>query len=186
MASNVVQRQLTTPKKVNFARLSRLINDLLAPVLRDILLCYYPCPEDVQEKIRKTHLEDLFKKDMSKILDGDGYEKCDISLLYKLIRNTCQIIPPTINSKRKMTWGGNLIPSRDCKELGDDVERIRIIRNRVFSHAHSTDMEDGDLEKYFEISLDVCQRMAQKFGKRDYVKELNTIRTCRMENDEIV
>lgn len=72
MASNIVQRQLTTPKKVNFARLSRLINDLLAPVLRDILLFYYPCPEDVQEKIIKTHLEKIFRKDMNRILDGDG------------------------------------------------------------------------------------------------------------------
>lgn len=186
MASKVVQRQLTTPKKVNYARLSRLIIDLLAPVLRDILLFYYPCPEDVQEKIIKTHLENIFRKDMSKILDADGYEKCDISLLYKLIRHTCQIIPPTINNKRKMTWGGNLLPSRECTELSDDIERIRIIRNRVFGHAHSTDVEDGDLEKYFEISLGICQRMAEKFGMRDYVKELNTIRTCRMENDEIV
>lgn len=186
MASKVAQRQLTTPNKVNYARLSRLIIDLLAPVLRDILLFYYPCPEDVQEKIIKTHLENIFRKDMSKILDGDGYEKCDISLLYKLIRHTCQIIPPTINHKRKMTWGGNLIPSRECIELSDDIERIRIIRNRVFGHAHSTDVEDGDHEKYFEISLGICQRMAEKFGMRDYVKELNTIRTCRMENDEIV
>lgn len=88
MASKVAQRQLTTPKKVNYARLSRLIIDLLAPVLRDILLFYYPCPEDVQEKVIKTHLENIFRKDMSKILDGDGYEKCDISLIYKLIRHT--------------------------------------------------------------------------------------------------
>lgn len=55
-----------------------------------------------------------------------------------------------------MIWGGNLILFWDCKELGDDVERIRIIWNRVFSYVYFIDMEDGDFEKYLEIFLDVC------------------------------
>lgn len=76
-------------KKVNFVCLFCFINDFFVLVLRDIFFCYYLCLEDVQEKIRKIYLEDLFKKDMSKIFDGDGYEKCDILFFYKFIRNIC-------------------------------------------------------------------------------------------------
>lgn len=180
MASNVVPYQLTTPKKVNFARLSRLVIDLFARILRDILLSHYPHPEDLQKKIRDTHLEHQFKNDMNRILDGDGYEKCDVSLLYTLIRYTCEIKPPTITSKRKKVWGGIDMPSRECTELGDELERMRIIRNRIFGHIHNTEVEDSDFEKHFGISLGICQRLTGKFGTKDYVKELETIKTCRM------
>lgn len=186
MASSVVPNQLTTPKKVNFARLSRLVIDLFARIMRDILLSHYPYPEDLQKKIRDTNLEHQFKNDMNTILDGDGYEKCDVSLLYALIRYTCEVKPPTITSKRKTVWGGTQIPSRECTELGDELERMRIIRNKIFGHIHNTEVEDGLFEKHFSISLGICQRLTGKFGTKDYVKELETIKTCRMEADFLV
>lgn len=186
MASNVVPYQLTTPKKVNFARLSRIVIDLFARILRDILLSHYPHPEDLQKKIRDTHLEHKFKNDMNRILDGGGYEKCDVSLLYALIRYTCEVKPPTITCKRKTVWGGNHLPPRECTELGDELERMRIIRNRIFGHIHNTEVEDSDFEKHFGISLGICQRLTGKFGTKDYVKELETIKTCRMEADLLV
>lgn len=82
MDSNVVSCQLTTPKKVNFARLSRLVIDLFAKIMRDILLSQYPNPQDLQKKIKDINLQQKFKIDMNRILNGDGYEKCDVSLLY--------------------------------------------------------------------------------------------------------
>lgn len=185
MASSVVPNQLTTPKKVNFARLSRLVIDLFARIMRDILLSHYPYPEDLQKKIRDTNLEHQFKNDMNTILDGDGYEKCDVSLLYALIRYTCEVKPPTITSKRKTVWGGTQIPSRECTELGDELERMRIIRNKIFGHIHNTEVEDNDSQKYFGISLGICQRLNWKFGTKDYVKELKTIETCQMEPDSL-
>lgn len=38
-------------------------------------------------------------------------------------------------------------------------------------------------EKYFEISFGICKRLTGLFGTKDYVNELDTIRTCRMEVD---
>nr|XP_022319815.1 uncharacterized protein LOC111122363 [Crassostrea virginica]XP_022319816.1 uncharacterized protein LOC111122363 [Crassostrea virginica]XP_022319817.1 uncharacterized protein LOC111122363 [Crassostrea virginica] len=186
MDCNTGSSQITTPKKVNFARLSRVVIDLFAKILRDILLFYYPHSDDLRQKIRDIQLEEKLWKDMAKITDGDGYEKCDVSLLYTLLRNTCQIEPPTITERRKIVWGGDKIPSRECTSLGDDIERIRIIRNKVCSHVHSTEIEDGDCEKYFGISLGICKRLSGKFGRLDYVKELETLKICRMEADSLV
>lgn len=186
MASNVVPCQLTTPKKVNFARLSRVVIDLFTRILRDILIFYYPRTEDLQQKIKDTNLEQKFKKDRYRILHGDSYEKCDVSILYTLIRYTCEITPPTITIRRKMEWGGDCIPSRDCTTLGDELERIRIIRNRALGHVPSTELENNEFEKYFDISLGICKRLTGLFGMNDYVNELETIRTCRMENDPVV
>lgn len=186
MSSRAVPCQLTTPKKVNFARLSRLVIDLFARIMRDILLFHYQSPDDLQQKVRETNLkmDQKLKINMDKICDG--YEKCDVTLLYTLIRYTCNIKPPTVTNRRKMEWGGDRIPSRECTTLGDDIERIRIIRNRVCGHIHSTEIEDSDLDKFFDISLDVCQRLNGMFGTKDYVKELETIRNCRMEEDSLV
>lgn len=142
MASNVVLCQLTTPKKVNFARLSRLVIDLFARIMRDILIFYYPRPEDLQQKIKDTNLQQKFKKDRDRILHRDSYEKCDVSLLYALIRYACEITPPTITNRRKMEWGGDCIPSRDCTTLGDEIERIRIMRNKVLGHVPCTEVEN--------------------------------------------
>lgn len=185
MASNVVPCQLTNAKKVNFARLSRLVIDLFARILRDILVFHYPRPEDLQQRIRDKHLEERFRKYMNKILDGDRYEKCDVTILYNLIRHTCHITPPTVTRKRKMAWGGDRMPSKDCITLGDDIERMNIIRNEVWGHASSTEIEDNLLEKYFDISEGVCRRLIGHYGIKNYVKELETIRNCRMEEDSV-
>lgn len=185
MDSNIVSCQLTTPKKVNFARLSRLVIDLFAKIMRDILLSQYPNPQDLQKKIKDINLQQKFKIDMNRILNGDGYEKCDVSLLYSLIRYTCKINPPTVTPRRELTWGGFSIPSRECTELGDELERMRIIRNRIFGHIHNTEVEDNDFQKYFGISLGICQRLNWKFGTKDYVKELKTIETCQMEPNSL-
>lgn len=176
--------QLTTTKKVNFARLCRVVIDLLTSILRDILLSYSPCPEDLRQRIEDLKLNAKFRKDMNKIMDGYCYEKCDISLLYSLLRYTCQIQPPKPTKRRKMGWGGDIIPSRDCISLSDDIERIRIIRNRVCSHISYTEIEDGDFEKYIGISMAICQRLNGNYGTKDYVKELETCITCRMDDDE--
>uniref|UniRef100_K1S052 Uncharacterized protein n=1 Tax=Magallana gigas TaxID=29159 RepID=K1S052_MAGGI len=152
MASNVVPCHLTTPKKVNFARLSRLVIDLFVRILRDILAFYYPRPDDLQQRIKGTTLEQKFKKDRDRILDGDSYEKCDVSLLCTLIRYTCDIRPPTITNRRKMEWGGDRIPSRDCTTLGDEIERIRIIRNNNGRNRNNTKVkkrqQDSECPEY--------------------------------------
>lgn len=186
MASRTVTCQLTTPKKVNFARLSRLVIDLFARIMRDILLFHYQSADDLQQKLRESNLkmDQKLKIDRDKICDG--YEKCDVTLLYTLIRYTCNINPPTVTERRKMGWGGDRIPSRECTTLGNDMERFRIIRNRVCGHINSTEIEDNDLEKYFDISFDVCQRLDGMFGTKEYAKELETIRDCRMEEDLLV
>ena len=186
MYRGAVPSQLTTPKKVNFARLSRIVFDLFAQILRDILLFYYQRPKDLQQKIKDVQLQHKLKKHMTTIMDGDGYEKCDIQILYTLLRNTCQIIPPTITERRRLGWGGDDMPSRDCITVGDDIERIRIIRNKICSHINNTEIEDGKFEKYYEISLGVCKRLTGKFGAKDYVEELETLKMCRMEADVLV
>lgn len=111
-------------------------------------------------------MEQKFKKDWDRILHG--YEKCDVSLLCTLIRYTCEITPPTITNRRKMEWGGDSIPSRECITIEDEIERIRIIRNRVLAHVPCTELENNEFEKYFEISLGICRRLTGLFGTKDY------------------
>lgn len=57
MASRAVTCQLTTPKKVNFARLSRLVIDLFARIMRDILFFHYQSADDLQQKLRESNLK---------------------------------------------------------------------------------------------------------------------------------
>lgn len=181
MSSSAETSQLTTKKKVNFARLSRIVIDLFARIMRDILLSYYPRPEDLQRKIKDIHLERKFKNYMDRVLEGSEYEKCDVSFLHKLIRWACHIIPPT-----RTGWGGDKIPARECTTLGDDLERMRIIRNKVCAHIHSTEVEENLFEKYLSISRGICERLRGDYVQKTMLKNwkpYNTVewkRTCSL------
>ena len=57
------------------------------------------------------------------------YKDFDITLLYTLLRNVCQsITPPSQN------WGVSNMPSQNEITVRDDIERIRLIRNKVYGH----------------------------------------------------
>lgn len=67
------------------------------------------------------------------------YEEFDVSLLYKLIRNLCPSLKPTNG------WGN--VPGSADILIGDDIERLRIIRNK-YAHPKSEKIVEADFKAF--------------------------------------
>lgn len=78
-------------------------------------------------------LTDIVKKNLTSSRD------LDISLMYVMIRNS------TINPiKPKNGWGKK--PSENDRDTADDIERIRLGRNRI-CHENALNMETSEFNK---------------------------------------
>ena len=173
--------QVTTVKEnENYARLSRAIVDLMTFVLREILMLYI-LPTDVERKalpFGNTKLKNLRTEqwDLIHKANTNGYADFDITLLYALLRNLCTSVP---NPSTK--WGRNDLPKSSEVTLGDDIERIRIVKNCLQSHTPTTILNDSEFEDYWKILRDVCVRFDSLFNKK-YTHDLDKLKTTCMDS----
>ena len=92
-----------------------------------------------------------------------NYSKCDTTLIYTLIRNLTKVNPPSRG------WGKHpTAPSMTT--AGDDVERIREIRNIVYGHAPSAKLSQIEWSNFLVKVTDVLQRMDKRFPGKIFRK----------------
>lgn len=106
--------------------------------------------------------------------DVPDYHTFDVTILYTLIRNLCPSLKPTKG------WG--IDPDARDTKIGDDIERLRLLRNNCFAHAYSTEIPDQEFEDLWKNVKSVIQRV-QTFTKSwsniDYEQELTKIEGLR-------
>ena len=83
-----------------------------------------------------------------------NYSECDITLVYSLLRN----LVPTSTSIRPTAGWGKQVSAGDTA-LGDDVERIRVIRNEMYGHLSTTTLSDSTYNNFMQMLHDICNRM---------------------------
>ncbi|CAC5372347.1 unnamed protein product [Mytilus coruscus] len=93
----------------------------------------------------------------------------DISLLYKLCRNTLGLNPPM--------QGWNCLPKSGDTSDGDDIERIHQYRNKV-SH-----MGQGKLENFDKEFKDLSEAIVRLGGEK-FKKEVKRVKTLKIDNLE--
>ncbi|XP_062566604.1 uncharacterized protein LOC134228924 [Saccostrea cucullata] len=165
-----------------FAKLGMATNDVLNKAYRDILESEIPA-SDIENKVDllsnkklkslnlNANQEDQLKK--AKI---SGYEEFDISLTYKLIRNICS----KISKPTKGKWGEE--PAAGEVRVGDDIERIRSIRNRLTAHVSSASTSQTEFDDTWTTMSDVCQRLENFTGKK-YVDSLKGIQKLALKEE---
>ena len=155
--------------RTRFFSLSLIIIDELTQILRDLLHNEVPPTQIFKEVIKLNHLTKTLRKDQIAVLSDAktrGYKDFDITLLYALLRNVCQnITPPSQN------WGVSTMPSQSEVTLGDDIERIRLIRNNLFGHISEAAISKTEFKRYLSIISGICSRIQTVLNK-DYVKRL--------------
>ncbi|XP_062567320.1 uncharacterized protein LOC134229585 [Saccostrea cucullata] len=154
-----------------FAKLGMAINDELTQSCRDILEMEVP-PALIFRKVKSSSLYQKLRPDQELILRNaakSGYNEFDCTLLYMLLRNICSNFKiPTKG------WGGNVMPAAGDVMVGDDIERIRLIRNNVYAHASSAFISQKIFDENWAIISDVCKRLETFTGKK-YCDGLNKI-----------
>lgn len=92
------------------------------------------------------------------------YSKFDVTLLYTLIRNLCPSLKPTKG------WGTQ--PDDADIQIGDDIERLRLVRNNCYAHADSAEISDTDFKDIWKKLKSTIIRMQTHSGSSvDYEQE---------------
>jgi hypothetical protein len=169
-----------TPEQQNFTRLAITCVDLIKLVLKDILQSQIK-PEDLYNAISfcsdLTSGHQRLRPEQQRICYQPSpfvpdYSLFDITLLYKLIRNLCPSLEPTLG------WGKT--PNHSAVQIGDDIERLRVFRNEVYGHRESSKVSDTEfLSEWTDIENVIKRTQAWIFSKGvsiDYNQELKKIK----------
>lgn len=148
-----------SPKQLNFAQISIVCVDILKQCLIDILDIHIK-PTDLSKEI---HLSQSLKGGKDKLnseqrdlccfssLGVPDYSKFDVTLLYRLIRNLCPTLKPSKD------WGKE--PKTTDLTIGDDIERIRLFRNKHYAHAESAKIPDSEFTDLWNEGKSLIHRI---------------------------
>lgn len=167
----------------NFTCFAIVCVDFIKLPLKDILATKIS-PKDLYKEIQSCSAlikgKKQLRSEQRKICfllppDIPDYNKFDVSLLYTLIRNLCPSLKPTRG------WGNE--PMDTDTKVGDDIERLRLLRNNTYAHAESTCIPDNTFEDAWKKMKLVIQRI-KTFTKlpTNYEDELSRIKMGTFEN----
>ncbi|XP_065922710.1 uncharacterized protein [Magallana gigas] len=162
--------------QLNFARFSIVSIDINKLPLKDILTIFIQ-PTDLDQAIQNCDplLKGKYKLNPDQrntccntSPNPPDYSTFDITLLYRLIRNLCPSLEPTNK------WGNK--PASNDLDVGDDIERIRYLRNSIVAHSASAEISDDkfkDLWSDVKCIIQRCQQYTTSKGcTNDYNKML--------------
>lgn len=138
-----------------------------APALYDMIM------DDRHFRLKKLSRDEL---QAVQTLQNQGFSQLDSSIIYKIVVYFKGFItPPTRN------WGSNPQPHEIDK--GDDVERIRIKRNK-FVHKFDAEITDEEMTDFFVTSIEIGRRMdiiLDKAGHGGHEQTIKDYQSCFMQ-----
>ncbi|XP_062569597.1 uncharacterized protein LOC134231629 [Saccostrea cucullata] len=164
-----------------FAKLGMATNDILNQSYRDILEMEVPPSLVYQKVVASPNFYKRLRPEQEQLLiDAThlGYKNFDISLTYTLIRNICSTIPKPTKGK----WGEE--PATGEETVGDDIERIRSIRNSLTAHVSSASTPQTEFKDTWSMMSDICKRLEIFTGKKYFDKLENIQKLHIKEKDE--
>jgi hypothetical protein len=162
----------------NYARLCQLIITICSDLFRDILSHYIkPCNLKSELDKNRTRLERIMNaQQKEQIYPSSGIttltaKDLDISVLYILLRNICNI------PKHRNGWGNP--PLDGDTRLAACIERIRIKRNDVSGHSPTGEIDDTTFQDHWDKLKDsVLEIEKQLTGGDMYERGVNELMSC--------
>ncbi|XP_021339960.1 uncharacterized protein LOC110441185 isoform X2 [Mizuhopecten yessoensis] len=179
MASNYQSSSVTT----NFARLSRLVLDVVCDLLRDVLEAKVPPPgltailgsqkDQLCRNLEHRQRQILYPS--GRVFSGT-LEDLDFTLLYKLLRNLQSInIPP-----HQTGWGKP--PDPADRSLSANIDRLRVQRNESYGHLSTASLSDSDFNnRWYLIRQSVCEIEKDALTGDTYVTAVDDLLTVSMD-----
>ena len=154
----------STRGKENFQRISRLLISGGTALLREIFDLYCP-PSNLPATLNNPATEKqlkaakLTKPQWDCLYPSPGvYGKStdfDITLLFRLLRTICKLIPPAT--------GWDALPTSTDHSLAADLARIKCYRNSVYGHVHQQ-MEITDDFKFLSLWREIKEALVRIAG----------------------
>ncbi|CAG2242913.1 unnamed protein product [Mytilus edulis] len=165
----------------NYARLGLATQNELPNILRELLFIKEP------PRLLEAHLNNnsylsrnlrAYEWNIIRTVCSNQYNEFDVPLMYKIIRNLNLVPRPT------QGWDNQTPPSSTEITIGDDIERIRRIRNEIV-HRGNTKVKDPELANYFSFFKDIARRLevALMLTNREFVSKMENAETCCIDED---
>ena len=163
-----------TQEHINQARLCNVIVTVCADVLRDILLSQVRIPYTniystlLGSRATIATMRQIGQEQFKLIFPDPHFrytgtvDQFDITLLYALIRNISSCPPPITG------WGRPPTDHPRDVSLSANVERVRLIRNKVSGHSVDGKLDDQACEDYFGEISEILDDVETVLGDKGY------------------
>lgn len=166
----------------NYSRLCHLITLLCGDLFRDILSRYIkPIYLRSQLDNNKQKLVNIFNTQQQNLIypaTGNTSlttKEFDITIIYILLRNICNIPP------HKSGWGNP--PAKGDNSIAAGIEKIRLTRNLIIAHSTNGMIEDPVFEKHWNDLRDVViQIETQLTGSELYKRGVDFLHSCNLSS----
>lgn len=175
-AGNSTSSSGTNVNISNFVRLCIVIQTELQNILQELLLATEP-PPLLDGHIRSNHyLSKQLRSVEWKVIGTvktKNYADFDIALMYKIIRNLNNLVPPPTQG-----WDYKIPPTSAETTIGDDIERIRRSRNDIVHNVNTNiSVSVVELNNRFSMFIDIASRLGVYLNK-EYVSKIEEVKTC--------
>lgn len=155
--------QCVTLASINFIKLPLI--DILASEIK---------PVDLFNKIKSCSTLKLTQEQLNTCrISPPDYNSFDVTLLYTLIRNLCSLPRPA------QGWGKE--PKATDTQISDDIERLRLFRNKHHAHATTAEISENEFIDIWSNLKLVINRIQSNYNK-DYKEELKKIEQLKFSN----
>lgn len=175
-ARTIISKYESTHETTNLVRITRMILGPCADLLRDVLRNEKE-PHALSQSVKAFQVnlpkgkKSLFSKEQEILIYNESYSDFDITLLYILFRNICNIQPHTNK------WGFE--PDPCDKSLSANIERIRLLRNAYLGHTPDITISDPEYEQLYQNIKTIVREIESCIGNstiyQDAVEEIKTI-----------
>lgn len=163
-------------KRERYSRLALAIIETFPDILRDVIRSNISGSQLYLQCI--PYLNKFTSEQQLKLMElqySNTYNSLDVTLIYRLLRQFSLIQPPTKG------WGS--IPDDVNTKLGDDVERIRYLRNQI-AHRSDTNIDARVFDDYFDKFQNIgCRMDLLFFYKTNYEQRIIGHRTRRLDTE---
>ncbi|KAL3865856.1 hypothetical protein ACJMK2_043205 [Sinanodonta woodiana] len=165
MESTISSKYASTPTREgrNFVKITRLFVDLLRDVLWETLTKRI-LPEDLPDKVRINK---------QKLEEHGGMRENQ----FRRIRRPGGGVVSNVD-----WWGCETYPDKKHLHEGDDIERIRLGRNKFFGHAGQTILSKDELDQIWADMLALVKRFDIRL-KTTFESEMEVILKDKISSD---
>lgn len=164
--------------RTRFFRLISVIIEDLTTILQDLLRREIG-PSQLFNRVKQNSKN--LRPDQIVLISNaktQGYKEFDITLLYTLLRNFCPNIQPPTQS-----WGMSNMPAQGETTEGDDIERIRLMRNKLLGHISEPTVTASKFQTEWRIISDICTRMQARLPNTHYVQKIEEAKDRTIDSD---
>lgn len=173
----------SSKETTNYARLCRLLVGVGTQALRDTFDKIHPpaglhaalaSQQPILQSLRKRRIINpmqwgkLYPTTASSVSSANF----DITLLVLLLRNICNLSPPTT--------GWDSLPLVADTSIEANIARVKYYRNNVYGHASQASMDDTTFDSYWK---DISSALVGLGAGVNYVNDISKLRTEGMDPD---